>query len=110
MIKIEPLEKEGDIIKEMCDLIEAFKVPTPPEDLAVFQTLYPSIDRAKNAIDKAIAEHDGNIDKFCAVLDKDIAELLRDVHEAKQAIHVSNSVAFTGLRRMDALFPTFPMV
>lgn len=48
------------------------------------QTLLPSIDRAKNAIDKALAERDGNIDKFCSCLDKDIADLNKEVKEVKQ--------------------------
>ena len=35
--RIDPLEKEAEIIKEMYDLIDAYKVPTPPEDFAVYQ-------------------------------------------------------------------------
>ncbi|VDN16605.1 unnamed protein product [Dibothriocephalus latus] len=52
----------------------------------VFQTLFPGIERAKTAIDRALAERDGSIDKFCACLDKDIGELLHDIREAKQAV------------------------
>lgn len=46
--------------------------------------MLPSIDRAKNAIDKALAERDGNIDKFCSCLDKDIGDLNKEVKEVKQ--------------------------
>ena len=66
------------------DLIELYEVPTPPEDFAVYQSLGPSITRVRNAIDKSLAERDGNVDKFCVRLDKDIAELSREVKEVKQ--------------------------
>ncbi|XP_064645339.1 dynein axonemal heavy chain 6-like [Lineus longissimus] len=82
--RIEPLEKEADIVKEMYELIEQFTVPTPPEDFAVYQTLSPSIINVKNAIDKSLTERDANIDKFCNSLDKDIAELAKEVKEIKQ--------------------------
>ena len=42
----------------------------------------------RNAIDKALAERDANIDKFCTHLDKDIAELSKDVKEVKQVAQV----------------------
>jgi dynein heavy chain len=86
--QIEPLEKEADIVKEMYDLIEAFTVPTPPEDFAVYQTLSPSIINVKNAVDKSLTERDANIDKFCNSLDKDIAELAKEVKEIKQESQV----------------------
>ncbi|CAH1788943.1 unnamed protein product, partial [Owenia fusiformis] len=83
--RIEPLDKEAMTVKEMYDLIEEFTVPTPPEDFAVYQTLNPSITNVRNAIDKALAERDADIDKFCTHLDKDIAELAKEVKEVKQA-------------------------
>lgn len=70
-------------MKGLYDLIELYEVPTPPEDFAVFQSLMPSITRVRNAIDKALAERDGNVDKFCVRLDKDIAELSREVKEVR---------------------------
>lgn len=82
--RIDPLDKEAEVVKAMYDLIDTYRVPTPPEDFAVFQTLNPSITGVRNAIDKALAERDSSIDKFCSRLDKDIAELSREVKEAKQ--------------------------
>ncbi|VDL92757.1 unnamed protein product [Schistocephalus solidus] len=84
-LRIEPLEQEADVVRSLYELIDHFKVPSPPEDFAVYQTLFPGIERAKTAIDRALAERDGSIDKFCACLDKDIGELLHDIREAKQA-------------------------
>ena len=77
------------IVKDMYDLIDVFHVPTPPEDFAVYQTLGPSITNVRNAIDKALAERDANIDKFCNHLDKDIAELSKEVKEVKQEAQVT---------------------
>ncbi|XP_050398729.1 dynein axonemal heavy chain 6 [Patella vulgata] len=83
-VRIDPLEKEAMIVKDMYELIDQYTVPTPPEDFAVYQTLGPSITNVRNAIDKALTERDANIDKFCSHLDKDIAELAKDVKEVKQ--------------------------
>ena len=49
-------EKEGiaEIAKQLYTLIEEYKVPTPPEDLAVYQTLKPSMDAVRNSIDKSL--------------------------------------------------------
>lgn len=35
--KIDEKEKNADIAKQLYDLIEQYSVPTPPEDLAVYQ-------------------------------------------------------------------------
>ncbi|KAL3884515.1 hypothetical protein ACJMK2_024650, partial [Sinanodonta woodiana] len=83
-VRVEPLEKEALVVKDMYDLIDQYQVPTPPEDIAVYQTLNPSITNVRNAIDKSLTERDANIDKFCTHLDKDIAELSKEVKEVKQ--------------------------
>ena len=59
----------------MYELIELFSVPTP---------LSASINAVLNCIDKALADRDSNVDKFCTHLDKDIAELGKEVKEVKQ--------------------------
>ncbi|KAF7237861.1 hypothetical protein EG68_12240 [Paragonimus skrjabini miyazakii] len=87
--RLEPIEKEADVVKEIYDMIESFNVPVPPEDYAVYQTLLPSIERSKNAMDKALAERDVIVDLFLSTLDKDIAELVHDMKDAKQAINVT---------------------
>ncbi|XP_077994098.1 dynein axonemal heavy chain 6-like [Glandiceps talaboti] len=82
--RIDSMDGEALVVKEMYELIETYTVPTPPEDFAVYQTLNPSVSAVRNAIDKAVGERDANIDKFCNSLDKDIAELNKDVKEIKQ--------------------------
>lgn len=42
----------------------------------------------RNAIDKALAERDGNLEKFCISLDKDIALLSKEVKKVKQEAQV----------------------
>ncbi|CAE1329167.1 DNAH [Acanthosepion pharaonis] len=83
--RIEPLESESNVVRHMYDLIEYYGVPTPPEDIAVFQTLDSSINNVRNAIDKALADRDCNLNKFCAHVDQDIAELNKEVKEVKEA-------------------------
>ena len=34
---MDDIEKDATVVKELYDLIETYKVPTPPEDLAVYQ-------------------------------------------------------------------------
>jgi len=54
----------------------------------MLQTLAPSINGVMNVIDKASAERDSNIKKFCQSLDKDIAELGRELKEIKSQANV----------------------
>ena len=42
--RIEPLQREAQIVNEMYELIEQFTVPTPPEDFAVYQVGLGEID------------------------------------------------------------------
>ncbi|KAK3733193.1 hypothetical protein QZH41_008554, partial [Actinostola sp. cb2023] len=82
--KIEDIEENAQTSKELYELIDNYKVPTPPEDLAVYQTLRPTVTAVRNVIDKSLAERDANVDKFCSCLDKDIAILGKDLKEIKQ--------------------------
>lgn len=72
----------------MYKLIESYSVPTPPEDLAVFGTLQPSLSSMTNAIDKAVGERDANLAKFCQHLQQDIKELNNEVKRIKQQAEV----------------------
>uniref|UniRef100_A0A4W3JW30 Dynein axonemal heavy chain 6 n=1 Tax=Callorhinchus milii TaxID=7868 RepID=A0A4W3JW30_CALMI len=81
--RIEVLDEEANIIVQMYELIDEFRVPTPPEDLAVFATLKPSLVAVRSIIDRAVSERDKNIGKFCQHLDKDIALLNEEVKTVK---------------------------
>ncbi|CAB4027440.1 dynein heavy chain 6, axonemal-like isoform X1, partial [Paramuricea clavata] len=82
--QIEDLESDCTTAKELYNLIENYTVPTPPEDLAVYQTLNNAVSMVRSAIDKALADRDQNLDKFCTRLDKDIALLGKEVKSVKQ--------------------------
>lgn len=82
--KVDDIERDATVVKELYDLIETYKVPTPPEDLAVYQTLRPTVTAVRNVIDKSLAERDANIDKMCTHIDKDIVVLGKEVKEVKQ--------------------------
>ena len=86
--RIEPLEREAEVVKEMYNLIELYRVPCPPEDLVVYSTLFNTITVCKNSIDKALTERDSNIAKFCNRLDKDIGSLTEECRKIKSQAQV----------------------
>ena len=75
------IEEEANVIRALYDLIEKYNVPAPPEDVAVYQTLTPSVNNMLQAIDRSLADRDANIEKFCSHLDKDIATLSKKVYK-----------------------------
>ncbi|XP_067839723.1 dynein axonemal heavy chain 6 [Heptranchias perlo] len=77
--RIEVLDEESSIVVQMYQLVDKYKISTPPEDLAVFATLKPSIFAVRTVIDRAVNERDSNINKLCRCLDKDIAVLNEEV-------------------------------
>ncbi|XP_015770017.1 PREDICTED: dynein heavy chain 6, axonemal-like [Acropora digitifera] len=82
--KVDDIERDATVVKELYDLIETYKVPTPPEDLAVYQHIRPTVTAVRNVIDKSLAERDADIDKMCTHIDKDIVALGKEVKEVKQ--------------------------
>ena len=94
IFQIDPLEKEAEIVKEMYELIEQYKVPCAPEDLVVYATLFNTITVCRNAIDKALTERDANIAQFCSTLDKDIGSLTEECRRIKQQAEVIKTKRF----------------
>ena len=88
MFKIDPLEKEAEVVKEMYELIDQYKVPCPDEDRVVYASLFNTITICRNAIDKALTERDSNVNQFCNVLDKDIGSLTEECRRIKQQAQV----------------------
>eukprot|EP00106_Octopus_bimaculoides_P013835 XP_014781277.1 PREDICTED: dynein heavy chain 6, axonemal-like [Octopus bimaculoides] len=82
--RIEPLEDEAVFVKQLYDLIDIYDVQTPPEDLAVYQTLLPSINTVRDSIDKALADRDSNLNQLSNHIDEDITELNKEVKETKK--------------------------
>ncbi|KAJ8000572.1 hypothetical protein DPEC_G00181780 [Dallia pectoralis] len=77
--RIELLDEQAEIVSQMYKLIDRYSVPTPPEDLAVYATLEPSITSVRNAIDQAVGERDANLGNFSIHIQRDIADLNTEV-------------------------------
>ncbi len=82
--RIEPLEQEAEIVRQMYELIEQYTVPCPPEDIVSYSSLPTTLNSCRNAIDKALTERDANVVKFVSLLDKDIEILTQEVRQIKQ--------------------------
>ena len=82
--RIEPLEQEAEIVRQMYELIEQYKVPCPPEDIVSYSSLTTTLNGCRNAMDKALTERDANVTKFVSLLDKDIEFLTQEVRRIKQ--------------------------
>ncbi|XP_026216049.1 dynein heavy chain 6, axonemal isoform X2 [Anabas testudineus] len=81
--RITVLEEEQETVCQMYNLINMYSIPTPPEDLVVFATLQPSINSLHIIIDKAVAEKDASMDRFCTSMHMDIKELNKEVMNIK---------------------------
>lgn len=75
----------------MYNLVNMYSIPMPPEDLVVFATLQPSINSLHGIIDKAVAERDASMEKFCTSLHKDIKELNKEVMNIKLKLQVGGA-------------------
>ena len=81
--KVDGIETDSGIVKDLYDLIEKYHVPVPPEDLAIFSTLKPAVQGLRSSVDKIMSTREQYIDKFCRNLDRDIMELAKEVKEIK---------------------------
>ena len=82
--RMDPLEQEAEIVRQMYELIEQYRVPCPPEDFVSFSSLTTTLNGCRNAMDKALTERDSNVTKFVTLLDKDIELLTQEVRQIKQ--------------------------
>lgn len=78
----------------MYDLINMYSVPLPPDDLAAFSTLHPSINSLHDIIHEAVAERESNMDRFCTSLHKDIIELNHEVKKIQLKSQVPEKFGF----------------
>jgi len=82
--RIDPLEQEAEIVRQMYELIDQYKVPCPPEDIVSYSSLATTLNGCRNAMDKALTERDSYVTKFVTLLDKDIELLSAEVKQIKQ--------------------------
>ncbi|CAF5146548.1 unnamed protein product, partial [Rotaria magnacalcarata] len=82
--RIDPLEQEAEVVRQMYELIEQYKVPCPPEDIVSYSSLTTTLNGCRNAMDKSLTERDAYVTKFVTLLDKDIEILTQEVRQIKQ--------------------------
>ena len=82
--RIDPLEQEAEVVRQMYELIDQYQVPCPPEDVVSYGSLTTTLNGCRNAMDKALTERDAYVLKFVALLDKDIELLTHEVRQIKQ--------------------------
>ncbi|KAJ3093097.1 Dynein heavy chain 6, axonemal [Quaeritorhiza haematococci] len=72
-----------DEVTRLYSLMEQHKIPIQPTDLALYQTLGPTLRQLKESVDMASETKDENISKFSAELDKAMSELMGEVGEIR---------------------------
>jgi dynein heavy chain len=65
------------------NLIDQYRIMIPPTDLALYQTLGPSLHSLKDALDLAIDTKEEKIAKFSIDLEKSMNELMAEVLEIR---------------------------
>ncbi|KAJ1555299.1 Dynein heavy chain 6, axonemal, partial [Nowakowskiella sp. JEL0078] len=77
------VENFYDEITRLYNLMEAHKIVIQPTDLALYQTLGPSLRQIKEALDMATDTKEENISKFTSELDHSTSELMNEVSDIR---------------------------
>ncbi|XP_037090817.1 dynein heavy chain 6, axonemal-like, partial [Pollicipes pollicipes] len=85
-IRIESLEQEADVVCQMVELMEDYQTPVPPEYIAEFNTLSPTVAVLHDLTDNCVTDRDNLVEKLSASLAKDIRKLTKDVEVVNQQI------------------------
>jgi dynein heavy chain len=70
-------------VTRLYTLVETYKVSILPTDLAMFQTLGPTLRQLKEVSDMAMDTKDDNITRFSQELDKAMSDLFSQVSEVR---------------------------
>jgi dynein heavy chain, axonemal len=76
-------EQLFDEVAGLYVIIDNYKIKIPPTDLAMFQTLGPTIRQLKETVDIAMDTKEENITKFSTELEKAMNELISQVVEIR---------------------------
>ena len=68
-----------DEISRLYTLMETYKIPIQPTDLALFQTLGPTIRQLRDAVEMASETKEESITRFSVELEKQVTELMAEV-------------------------------
>jgi dynein heavy chain len=72
-------------MSQLYGILESFKIYILPTDLAMYQTLVPTLRSLKEAVDIAQESKDDNISKFTTDLDRMLSELFTEVSEIRNS-------------------------
>ena len=70
-------------INDLYAIMDKYKISILPTDLALFQTLGPTLRQLKEAVDMATDTKDDNISKFTSELEKTVNDLMAEVAEIR---------------------------
>ncbi|KAI9224248.1 dynein heavy chain and region D6 of dynein motor-domain-containing protein [Blastocladiella britannica] len=70
-------------VSRLYALIDQYKLPIIPTDLAMFQTLRPTLRQLKDAVDMAEETREESVTRFSGELEKHFAELVISVNEVR---------------------------
>ncbi|KAJ3415371.1 Dynein heavy chain 6, axonemal, partial [Chytridiales sp. JEL 0842] len=77
------VEQLFDEVSRLYSLLDNYKIPIQPTDLALFQTLSPTLRQLKESVDMASDTKEENITKFSGELEKAINDLMNVVSEIR---------------------------
>ncbi|KAI9363382.1 dynein heavy chain and region D6 of dynein motor-domain-containing protein [Zopfochytrium polystomum] len=77
------VEMLQDEVAHLYGLLEQYRIPIQPTDLALYQTLSPTVRQMKESLDMGSDTKDDNITKFSAELEKAVIELMSEVSEVR---------------------------
>ncbi|KAJ3215607.1 Dynein heavy chain 6, axonemal [Dinochytrium kinnereticum] len=77
------VEQFYEEVTRLYALLEIYKIPIQPTDLALFQTLGPTLRQLRESVDMASDTKEENISRFSGELDKSMAELMQEVSEIR---------------------------
>ncbi|KAL7754337.1 hypothetical protein RI367_000318 [Sorochytrium milnesiophthora] len=77
--KMDSYEEAYQTVSKLYRLIEQYKITITPTELALYQTLRPTMRQLKDAVDLAEESREENTTRFAAELEKNNADLVSDV-------------------------------
>lgn len=77
------VEQQYEEITSFYNMMETYKIPIQPTDLAFYQTLGPTINRLKEAAEIASETKEENITKFAVDLEKLNTDLLSEIQDIR---------------------------
>ncbi|KAI8818687.1 dynein heavy chain and region D6 of dynein motor-domain-containing protein [Fimicolochytrium jonesii] len=77
------VEQLYDEVSRLYKLMEQYKISIQPTDLAMYQTLGPTLRQLKEVVDMASDTKDENISRFSVELDKSLNDLMAEVSEVR---------------------------